>query len=112
MRRRAAPNERARKNAPNDSKIKGNVGHHRNVKPARDEIAEQIVCQRGGKVRRKVSKKTSYVLAGEEAGSKLAKARTLGIESSTKPSFANAVGAALPWEARRGGAARLILTWA
>ena len=44
----------------------------------RDEIAERII-QRGGKVSGSVSKKTSFVLAGEAAGSKLEKARKLAI---------------------------------
>ncbi len=44
----------------------------------RDEIAEMIVA-RGGRVIGSVSKKTNYVLAGEEAGSKLEKAKQLGI---------------------------------
>ena len=44
----------------------------------RDEAAELIVAA-GGKVSSAVSKKTSYVVAGEEAGTKLAKAETLGI---------------------------------
>ena len=43
----------------------------------REEAAEQIT-QRGGKVSGSVSKKTHYVVAGEDAGSKLKKARELG----------------------------------
>jgi DNA ligase (NAD+) len=45
---------------------------------ARDEIAEMIIA-RGGKVSGSVSKKTNYVLAGDEAGSKLEKAKQLGV---------------------------------
>ena len=44
----------------------------------RDEAAARIKAA-GGKVVGSVSKKTSYVVAGEEAGSKLTKAQTLGI---------------------------------
>ena len=44
----------------------------------RDEAAEMIK-KRGGKVSSSVSKKTSYVVAGEAAGSKLTKARDLGV---------------------------------
>jgi DNA ligase (NAD+) len=44
----------------------------------RDE-AKALIQQAGGKVTDSVSKKTDYVVVGEEAGSKLEKARSLGI---------------------------------
>ena len=44
----------------------------------RDE-ASALIKQNGGKVSGSVSKKTSYVVAGDEAGSKLTKARDLGV---------------------------------
>ncbi len=52
----------------------------------RDEASDMIKA-RGGKVSSSVSKKTSYVLAGEEAGSKLTKAQALGVKIISKEEF-------------------------
>ncbi len=52
----------------------------------RDEASE-IIEKLGGKTSGSVSKKTSYVLAGEDAGSKLAKAQSLGIPVITEAQF-------------------------
>ena len=52
----------------------------------RDEIAE-LILSRGGKVSSSVSKKTSFVLAGEEAGSKLEKAKKLGVPIVNEAAF-------------------------
>lgn len=46
--------------------------------------ASAIIEQNGGKVSSSVSKKTSYVLAGEDAGSKLTKAQSLGVTVITE----------------------------
>lgn len=43
------------------------------------EEAKALIEQNGGKATGSVSKKTSYLLAGEEAGSKLTKAQSLGV---------------------------------
>jgi DNA ligase (NAD+) len=58
---------------------------------SRDEIAEMIRA-RGGKVSGSVSKKTSYVLAGEEAGSKLEKAKKLGVRVLNEGEFRDLLG--------------------
>lgn len=52
----------------------------------RDEAKEKIE-ERGGKTSGSVSKKTSYVIAGEEAGSKLEKAQSLGVAVLTEEQF-------------------------
>lgn len=53
---------------------------------SRDDITE-LIRARGGKVSGSVSKKTSYVLAGEEAGSKLEKAKKLGVRIVDEAEF-------------------------
>lgn len=52
----------------------------------RSEAGEMILAN-GGKVSSSVSKKTTYVLAGEEAGSKLTKAQALGIPVISQKEF-------------------------
>lgn len=51
------------------------------------EEAGTIIEKLGGKVSSSVSKKTSYVLAGEDAGSKLTKAQNLGVTIITEKEF-------------------------
>jgi DNA ligase (NAD+) len=53
---------------------------------ARDEASE-IIERLGGKTSSSVSKKTSFVLAGEEAGSKLTKAAALGVKIINEQEF-------------------------
>lgn len=49
--------------------------------------ASAMIKDRGGKVSGSVSSKTSYVLAGEDAGSKLVKAKSLGINIIDEEAF-------------------------
>ena len=49
--------------------------------------AEEIIERFGGKTSSSVSKKTSYVLAGEDSGSKLTKAQELGVQVISEADF-------------------------
>jgi DNA ligase (NAD+) len=57
----------------------------------RDE-AEMKIVERGGKAAGSVSKKTSYVIAGEKAGSKLDKALALDVKVITEQEFLEMLG--------------------
>ena len=57
----------------------------------RKEVEEIIECC-GGRCSSSVSKKTDYVLAGEEAGSKLDKAKALGVKVIDEKQFLEMVG--------------------
>lgn len=54
--------------------------------------ASEIIESFGGKASSSVSKKTDFVLAGEDAGSKLKKANELGITVITEEEFRNMIG--------------------
>ncbi|HRC45429.1 MAG TPA: hypothetical protein PLT27_15365, partial [Nitrospira sp.] len=53
---------------------------------SRDQ-AKQLVEQQGGQVSSSVSKKTSFVVAGTDPGSKLHQARKLGVRILTETEF-------------------------
>lgn len=53
--------------------------------------ASEIIEKFGGKTSSSVSKKTTYVLAGEEAGSKLDKANALGVSVISEDEFENMI---------------------
>lgn len=57
----------------------------------RDEI-ERLITELGGRAASSVSKKTDFVLAGAEAGSKLDKAKTLGVPVISEDDFAAMLG--------------------
>lgn len=63
------------------------------TKYKRDEI-EELIHRLGGRAASSVSKKTDFVVAGTDAGSKLAKAESLGVEVIDEMEFDRRIGAA------------------
>ena len=61
------------------------------AKYGRDEI-EELITQLGGRAASSVSKNTDYVVAGEKAGSKLAKAQSLGVSVISEDDFDKLIG--------------------
>jgi DNA ligase (NAD+) len=57
------------------------------------EEAEALVAAHGGKAGGSVSKKTSYVVVGSDAGSKLEKAKSLGVPVVDETQFEKLVSA-------------------
>ena len=60
-------------------------------KYTRNEVSN-LIEKHGGKTSGSVSKKTDYVLAGEDAGSKLTKAQDLGITVISEEDFEKMLG--------------------
>ncbi|MFT5126203.1 MAG: DNA ligase (NAD+), partial [Verrucomicrobiales bacterium] len=56
----------------------------------RDEVAA-LIRQHGGKASGSISAKTDFLLAGEKAGSKLAKATSLGVQVISEDDFGNMI---------------------
>ena len=61
--------------------VTGTLHHH-----SRDAI-HQWIKQLGGRASTSISGKTHYLVAGDKAGSKLAKARKLGVQVLTEDEF-------------------------
>ena len=61
------------------------------AKYGRNEI-EDLIKSLGGKPSGSISKKTDYLVAGEAAGSKLEKAKALGVKVLTEAEFDQLIG--------------------
>jgi DNA ligase (NAD+) len=86
---RVRPAERPHKSSPVSDKTVVFTGSL--TKFTRDE-AKAVAERLGAKVAGSVSKKTDYVVAGEDAGSKLAKARELGVAVLTEDEWLKLIG--------------------
>jgi DNA ligase (NAD+) len=73
--------------APSDNRLAATIWVLTGALSISREEASEMIRRLGGKVTGSVSKKTTHLLAGEEAGSKLEKARELGIPVLNEPEF-------------------------
>jgi DNA ligase (NAD+) len=73
--------------APSDNRLAGTTWVLTGTLSISREEASEMIRRLGGKVTGSVSKKTTHLLAGEEAGSKLEKARELGIPVLNETEF-------------------------
>lgn len=62
------------------------------LKTLKRSQAEAMIKEKGGKVASSVSKSVNLVIVGEDAGSKLEKAKKLGIKIITEDEFLELVG--------------------
>ena len=91
--RRAGLNFEEKRAAVKDARLAGKTFVLTGVlkRWSRDQ-AKALIESLGGKVTDSVSKKTGYVVVGAEPGSKLAKAKTLGVETLDEKQFARLLG--------------------
>ena len=91
--RRAGLNFEAKRTAVKDARLAGKTFVLTGAleRWSRDQ-AKALIESLGGKVIGSVSKKTGYVVVGAEPGSKLAKAKALGVETLDEKQFARLLG--------------------
>ena len=73
--------------APSDNRLEGTIWVLTGTLSISREEAAETIRRLGGKVTGSVSKKTTHLLAGDEAGSKLEKARELGVPVLNEVAF-------------------------
>ncbi len=91
--RRVGVNMTAEKRAPVGGSLSGKtlVVTGTLEKYTRDEI-QALIVRHGGRAASSVSKKTDYVVAGQDAGSKLEKAQSLGVSVLSEADFDRLIG--------------------
>ncbi|MEI8292412.1 MAG: NAD-dependent DNA ligase LigA [bacterium] len=78
--------------APTDNRLEGTTWVLTGTLSISREEASEIIRRLGGKVTGSVSKKTTHLLAGDDAGSKLDKARELGVPILDEAAFRQLCG--------------------